>query len=210
MDPSVIQPSRFTPSTIPTGGITSSWVRRLACRARQDEFRNFDSTTSNNVCKGCLILPGGELWWLGLGGTHDALVPVTGSNELTVYGAVAPTTQLQANPDETSIVLAKSSIEEIGAKKKADRGYHRRRTARVSFTCNLCMTRNEERPVNPAAYRSGSVFARCTGCGNTHKLVDNLNIFDETYEVFPPPGLRGHFLEKELLERIRLMRDDER
>ena len=150
------------------------------------------------------MLPGGELWWLGLGGhSNSSLVPVKGSNELTLFGATSPN-----GARETGIVMvsAADDVEEHAASDHYP--YHRRRTARVSFTCDLCMTRNEHRPINPAAYQSGSIFVRCNGCDVTHKLVDNLGIFQETYEVFPPPELRRHFLEKELYERIKRLRDE--
>lgn len=55
------------------------------------------------------------------------------------------------------------------------RGMHPRRTARIRFTCNLCETANEK-DVNPHAWRSGSVFARCEGCSVVHKLQDNLKV----------------------------------
>lgn len=199
----VSQSSRVAPRSMSPGVIMSPRPRTRACRASGGNDSGLDDESTR-----VLVLPGGELWWLGWGGKQNsALVPVKGSNELAVYGATTP----QANLDETtSIVLAcgRDRVdEEVGATK--DHRHHRRRTARVSFTCNLCMTRNEERPVNPDAYRSGSVFARCTGCGNTHKLVDNLQIFHETFEVFPPPDLRSHFLEMELFERIRRLRDEE-
>jgi hypothetical protein len=53
-----------------------------------------------------------------------------------------------------------------------------RRTARIRFTCRRCGA-TTQRPVNPHAWRRGTVFATCGGCGVTHKLVDNLNLFHE-------------------------------
>lgn len=43
------------------------------------------------------------------------------------------------------------------------RGSHPRRTRRLRFTCNLCGEQTEKE-VNPLAWRTGSVFARCEGC----------------------------------------------
>lgn len=53
-----------------------------------------------------------------------------------------------------------------------------RRTARIRFTCRRCGA-TTQRPVNPHAWRRGTVFATCGGCGVTHKLVDNLKLFHE-------------------------------
>jgi hypothetical protein len=53
-----------------------------------------------------------------------------------------------------------------------------RRTSRVRFTCRRCGA-TTQRPVNPHAWRRGTVFATCGGCGVTHKLVDNLRLFHE-------------------------------
>ena len=52
---------------------------------------------------------------------------------------------------------------------------HPRRTRRMRFTCNLCETVNEK-DVNPNAWRTGSVFARCDECTAVHKLKDNLKV----------------------------------
>jgi hypothetical protein len=78
-----------------------------------------------------------------------------------------------------------------------------RRTQRVSFTCKLCLERNVNRPVNPEAWKTGSVFIRCH-CGAVHKMKDNLKIFHELHgEVFPPVHHRESFLVQEILDRIK-------
>jgi hypothetical protein len=71
----------------------------------------------------------------------------------------------------------------------------------VTFTCNLCGTGNWKE-VNPHAWQKGSVFARCEGCSAVHKLVDNLRIFHELQDVFPPRQLRSSFLVQEILDKI--------
>lgn len=81
---------------------------------------------------------------------------------------------------------------------------HPRRTARVSFTCNICSHRNENRPINPHAWTNGSVFVRCEDCNLVHKLVDNLEIFHEMQgNVFPPKHLRNSPLIQDILDNIR-------
>ena len=78
-----------------------------------------------------------------------------------------------------------------------------RRTQRVSFTCNLCLERNLNRPVNPEAWKTGSVFVKCH-CGAVHKMKDNLKIFHELHgDVFPPVHQRESFLIQEILDRIK-------
>jgi hypothetical protein len=149
-----------------------------------------------------LRLPGGAYWWLDMNSDNDALVVSSEqpSRELVVPGR---TRGAQAGLATTAGQGAFGDSDGHRAECSEERQqYSRRRTARVSFTCNLCLHRNERRPVNPDAMRSGSVFVSCTGCASVHKLVDNLNIFDEVFEVFPPPELRRHFLDKELYERI--------
>jgi len=82
-------------------------------------------------------------------------------------------------------------------------GKHPRRTRRMRFTCNLCGETNEKE-VNPRAWTTGSVFARCSGCEAVHKLKDNLKIFHELKgPVFPPRDMRASFpAVKEILDRI--------
>jgi len=78
-----------------------------------------------------------------------------------------------------------------------------RRTQRISFTCKLCLERNVNRPVNPEAWKTGSVFIRCH-CGAVHKMKDNLKIFHELHgDVFPPVHQRESFLVQEILDRIK-------
>lgn len=54
----------------------------------------------------------------------------------------------------------------------------KRRTKRLQFTCNKCSMRTT-RAVNPHAMQSGTVFVQCKHCLVHHKIVDNLNIFDD-------------------------------
>jgi hypothetical protein len=53
-----------------------------------------------------------------------------------------------------------------------------RRTAKIKFTCGRCDAVSIK-PINPHAWASGTVFAKCGKCGITHKLIDNLNLFHE-------------------------------
>ncbi|XP_051139129.1 uncharacterized protein LOC127256937 [Andrographis paniculata] len=53
-----------------------------------------------------------------------------------------------------------------------------RRRMRVAFTCNICRQRTT-RAINPHAYTDGTVFVQCCGCNAFHKLVDNLNLFQD-------------------------------
>ena len=175
---------------------------RAGSSSNQQNPRPFDNPAP-------ILLPGGTLW-LGLRGSPNAsLVPVYGSNELTVYRSA------QANqPTETGIVWlnSNSDIEDNNdetASARYPHRHHRRRTSRVSFTCDLCKTRNERRPVNPAAFRSGSVFVKCSGCASTHLIVDNLEIFHDTYDVFPPEELRDKEWHAELTARIDELRRTE-
>eukprot|EP01025_Chloroclados_australasicus_P057197 TRINITY_DN7119_c0_g2_i2.p1 TRINITY_DN7119_c0_g2~~TRINITY_DN7119_c0_g2_i2.p1 ORF type:complete len:296 (-),score=16.95 TRINITY_DN7119_c0_g2_i2:299-1156(-) len=64
-----------------------------------------------------------------------------------------------------------------------------RRTSKVRFTCNICKAINIK-PVNPAAFKTGTIFAQCGKCGITHKLIDNLNIVHEVSGLVyqPPPN----------------------
>eukprot|EP00890_Picochlorum_soloecismus_P005849 jgi/Picsp_1/6265/NSC_03617-R1_protein len=80
---------------------------------------------------------------------------------------------------------------------------HPRRTARLSFTCNLCGKRMKHVPVNPHAWKNGSVFCTCEGCRVVHKLKDNLEIFHEIGDVFPPRNLRNDFLVRDILSKIK-------
>ncbi|KAI4350248.1 hypothetical protein L6164_004720 [Bauhinia variegata] len=54
-----------------------------------------------------------------------------------------------------------------------------RRRMLVAFTCTICEQRTT-RAINPHAYTDGTVFVQCCGCNAFHKLVDNLNLFQET------------------------------
>lgn len=62
-----------------------------------------------------------------------------------------------------------------------------RRTQHLEFTCNVCGERNK-RLVNPRAMRRGTVIVKCAQCGNHHKIVDHLQLFQE-YRLNDP--LRG-------------------
>ncbi|XP_054787441.1 uncharacterized protein LOC129293472 [Prosopis cineraria] len=54
-----------------------------------------------------------------------------------------------------------------------------RRRMLVAFTCTICGQRTT-RAINPHAYTDGTVFVQCCECNAYHKLVDNLNLFQET------------------------------
>ncbi|XP_027936709.1 uncharacterized protein LOC114191617 [Vigna unguiculata] len=54
-----------------------------------------------------------------------------------------------------------------------------RRRMLVAFTCTICGQRTT-RAINPHAYTDGTVFVQCCGCNAYHKLVDHLNLFQET------------------------------
>ncbi|CAL0316228.1 unnamed protein product [Lupinus luteus] len=54
-----------------------------------------------------------------------------------------------------------------------------RRRMLVAFTCTICSQRTT-RAINPHAYTDGTVFVQCCGCNAYHKLVDHLNLFQET------------------------------
>ncbi|KAG6653561.1 hypothetical protein I3843_05G077900 [Carya illinoinensis] len=67
-----------------------------------------------------------------------------------------------------------------------------RRRMLVSFTCNICRQRTT-RAINPHAYTDGTVFVQCCGCNAFHKLVDNLNLFqDMKCYLSPDFDYRGH------------------
>ncbi|XP_047322070.1 uncharacterized protein LOC124925966 [Impatiens glandulifera] len=53
-----------------------------------------------------------------------------------------------------------------------------RRRMLVAFSCNVCGQRTT-RAINPHAYTDGTVFVQCCGCNVFHKLVDNLNLFND-------------------------------
>ncbi|KAK9837850.1 hypothetical protein WJX74_006198 [Apatococcus lobatus] len=55
---------------------------------------------------------------------------------------------------------------------------HPRRTKAVQYTCKRCGTVSTKL-VNPHVWATGSVFARCNGCGVIHKLMDNLRVYHE-------------------------------
>ena len=57
-----------------------------------------------------------------------------------------------------------------------------RRTSRLSFKCLRCDTKNLH-AVNPHAFNYGTVFAKCRGCGVTHKIIDNLKVSSESGHV---------------------------
>lgn len=48
----------------------------------------------------------------------------------------------------------------------------------VKFICKRCGT-SSLKAVNPHAWATGTVFARCDGCQVIHKLTDNLELFHE-------------------------------
>nr|AFK48753.1 unknown [Medicago truncatula] len=54
-----------------------------------------------------------------------------------------------------------------------------RRRMLIAFTCTICGQRTT-RAINPHAYTDGTVFVQCCECNAYHKLVDHLNLFQET------------------------------
>lgn len=96
-------------------------------------------------------------------------------------------------------VLVSGNSPDIASSTKS----HPRRTARLSFTCNLCGERMKHVPVNPHAWKHGSVFCQCEACGVVHKLKDNLKIFHEIGDVFPPRNLRNELLVRDILSKIK-------
>lgn len=75
-----------------------------------------------------------------------------------------------------------------------------RRTAKLKFTCNLCGATNIK-PVNPSAFKDGTIFARCAKCEVAHKIVDNLNLFhDFKGPVFGSPS--GLVVDDELINAL--------
>mmetsp|Transcript_5832 Transcript_5832/g.36187 ORF Transcript_5832/g.36187 Transcript_5832/m.36187 type:complete len:162 (-) Transcript_5832:223-708(-) len=63
-----------------------------------------------------------------------------------------------------------------------------RRTQHLEFTCNVCGERNK-RLVNPRAMQQGTVIVKCKKCGNHHKIVDHLQLFQEYYLKDPLRGI---------------------
>ena len=83
---------------------------------------------------------------------------------------------------------AAGSGREWGASRAPPKIPSRRRTLGVAFTCGACGERTT-RLVNPRAYRLGTVFVECGGCGVKHLLVDHHNLFGEGALESPfPPG----------------------
>eukprot|EP00793_Prasinoderma_coloniale_P001144 PRCOL_00006135-RA len=56
-----------------------------------------------------------------------------------------------------------------------------RRTSLLRFTCETCGALNFHM-VNPRAFASGTIFARCSSCGITHTVVDHLNLASSVHE----------------------------
>lgn len=118
---------------------------------------------------------------------------------------LVPLSQEKRNSVNVHMVLVERSQEDSDDASRMECFHPKspRRTQRVSFTCKLCEERNVNRPVNPDAWKTGSVFIRCH-CGAVHKMKDNLKIFHELYgDVFPPVHHRESFLVQEILDRIK-------
>ena len=168
-------------------------------------------------------LPGGEYWWLGRPLEREVifgegfvvtrqrkprvsskLTKEDQSNALSVFvpGIMGLSVQ-NWEPEQNTQVVALGNRDTQSVGSESDTRAHPRRTARVSFTCKLCKTRNTARPVNPLAWRSGSVFIQCDRCEVVHKLKDNLKIFHELRDVFPPRELRNSLLIQEILDNIK-------
>lgn len=65
-----------------------------------------------------------------------------------------------------------------------------RRTMKIKFKCKRCGA-TTIKPINPHAWASGSVFAKCGCCQVTHKLIDNLKLFHELAGPVFGPGTQA-------------------
>lgn len=138
-----------------------------------------------------------------------ALAVFVGNMDLVPVSLLSCENSIGRETEEYSMVLIERPDRENPAESECYDPKSPRRTQRVSFTCKLCLERNVNRPVNPDAWKTGSVFIKC-GCGAVHKMKDNLKIFHELQgDVFPPVDQRENFLVRELLDRIREVRDME-
>ena len=180
------------------------------------------SLSEDNVYTHIMRLPGGEYWWLGRPFEKELIFGegfvVTRQRKPRATSKL--TKEYQSNalavfvPGIMGLSVPKREFEQttqvvpvfrLGNTQSAasDTKGHPRRTARVSFTCKLCKTRNIARPVNPLAWDSGSVFIQCDRCEVVHKLKDNLKIFHELRDVFPPRELRNSLLIQQILDNIK-------
>ncbi|XP_074329720.1 uncharacterized protein LOC141667216 [Apium graveolens] len=79
----------------------------------------------------------------------------------------------EAVPESATSVDLNESVQEASIDLKLPR-----RSLLVQFTCNLCGERSQ-RLINRLAYEKGTVYIKCAGCLQYHKLVDNLNLVVE-------------------------------
>jgi len=110
--------------------------------------------------------------------------------ESTDAPAAPPTTQLAIIPQQDmldTVLNAATGKDTDGPANMVFETYSSspRRTRKVKFTCDVCGATNIK-PINPFAWKEGTVFAKCGGCNVTHKLIDNLKLFHELAgPVFP-------------------------
>ncbi|WIA44069.1 hypothetical protein OEZ86_010429 [Tetradesmus obliquus] len=97
-----------------------------------------------------------------------AIVPRDGSTMLGVVLGSA----LRRRDDDLQLPVDDEAVYETFNTK------HKRRTMKIKFTCKRCGA-TTIKPVNPHAWTSGTVFAKCGCCNITHKLIDNLKLFHE-------------------------------
>uniref|UniRef100_A0A383VP13 DNL-type domain-containing protein n=1 Tax=Tetradesmus obliquus TaxID=3088 RepID=A0A383VP13_TETOB len=97
-----------------------------------------------------------------------AIVPRDGSTMLGVVLGSA----LRKRDDDLQLPVDDEAVYETFNTK------HKRRTMKIKFTCKRCGA-TTIKPVNPHAWTSGTVFAKCGCCNITHKLIDNLKLFHE-------------------------------
>lgn len=133
-------------------------------------------------------LLGGPLWWevAGvLGGPPQTALALWGDS--IALGAERELGLVPWLAAGASAAATGSGGEE-GTSRAAPKIPSRRRTLGVAFTCGACGERTT-RLVNPRAYRLGTVFVECGGCGVKHLLVDHHNLFGEGALESPfPPG----------------------
>ncbi|KAK1374540.1 Mitochondrial import protein TIM [Heracleum sosnowskyi] len=79
----------------------------------------------------------------------------------------------EAVPEPAHLVDSIESAQEASIDLKLPR-----RSLLVQFTCNICNERSQ-RLINRLAYEKGTVYVKCAGCSQYHKLVDNLNLVVE-------------------------------
>jgi protein import protein ZIM17 len=93
-------------------------------------------------------------------------------------------TRVESSGDDEETEAGTGTVPEAdgsGEKKLKDNQVQlpmKKRSAEMSFTCNVCQHRTT-RMVNPHAFKNGTMFAQCAGCEAWHKIVDNLGLIYE-------------------------------